>query len=95
MRAGLLSYFVRPPDEGVMTMWRLYVGGLCTGFAIGGAVCWLAVLSIVPESARGSLLINPLFPWAVFLAFVLAGETLRMRVRRIAEPNVTPDRTRE
>jgi hypothetical protein len=62
-----------------MKMWRLYVGGLCTGFAVGGTACWLAVLSIVPESARGSLFINPFFPWAIFLAFVLAGETLRMR----------------
>jgi len=66
-----------------MTMWRLYVGGLCTGFAIGAAVCWLVVLSLVPESARGDLLTNPLFPWAVLLAFALAGETLRMRARRI------------
>ena len=78
-----------------MTMWRLYVGGLCTGFAIGGAACWLAVLSIVPESARGNLLINPLFPWAVFLAFVLAGETLRMRARRTGEPSAAPDQARE
>ena len=72
-------------------MWRLYVGGLCTGFAIGGAVCWLAVLSIVPESARGNLLINPFFPWAVLLAFVLAGETLRMKAKRIVEPPAAPD----
>jgi len=70
-------------------MWRLYVGGLCTGFAIGGAVCWLAVLSIVPESTRSNFLINPLFPWAALLAFVLAGETLRVRARRIADPNVS------
>jgi hypothetical protein len=72
-----------------MTMWRLYAGGLCTGFALGGAVCWLAVLSILPESARGNLLINPFFPWGVFLAFVLAGETLRRKVARIAEPSPT------
>jgi hypothetical protein len=72
-------------------MWRLYVGGLCTGFAIGGAVCWLAVLSIVPESARGDLLINPFFPWAVLIAFVLAGETLRVKAKKIAEPNTAPD----
>ena len=75
-------------------MWRLYVGGLCTGFAIGGAVCWLAVLSIVPESARGNLLMNPFFPWGVFLAFVLAGETLRIKAKRIAEPNAAPDPAR-
>ncbi len=86
-------------------MWRPYVGGLCTGFAIGGAACWLAVLSIIPESDRGNLLINPFFPWAVFLAFVLAGETLRVRAKRTAaspdraheqggpaEPGATPDR---
>jgi hypothetical protein len=78
-----------------MTMWRLYVGGLCTGLAIGGATCWLAALSIVPESARGNLLINPLFPWAVFLAFLLAGETLRVRARRAGEPNAAPDPARK
>ena len=74
-----------------MTMWRLYVSGLCTGFALGGAVCWLAVLSIVPESTRGNLSSNPFFPWAVLLAFVLAGETLRLKAKRIAEPNPAPD----
>jgi hypothetical protein len=78
-----------------MRMWRLYVGGLCTGFALGGVVCWLAVLSIVPESARGNLLINPFFPWGVLLAFVLAGETLRMKAKRIAEPNTAPDPARK
>ena len=66
-------------------MWRLYVGGLCTGFAIGGAVCWLAILMILPESARSYLFANPLFPWAVLLAFALAGETLRLKARRILE----------
>ena len=71
-------------------MWRLYVGGLCTGFAIGGAVCWLVVLLILPESARGILLSNPLFPWSVLLAFVLAGETLRVKAKRIAEANAAP-----
>jgi hypothetical protein len=76
-------------------MWRLYVGGLCTGFAIGVAVCWLAVLSIVPESARDNLLINPFFPWAVCLAFVLAGETLRLKAKRIAKPNAAPDPARK
>lgn len=72
-----------------MTMWRLYVGGLCTGFAIGGAACWLAVLSVVPESARGYLLTNPLLPWAVLLAFVLAGETLRLKAKRANGPIAT------
>jgi len=73
-------------------MWRLYIGGLCTGFAIGGAVCWLAALSMAPESARGNLLINPAFPWLVLLAFVLAGgETLRVKAKRPAKPNVAPD----
>jgi hypothetical protein len=78
-----------------MTMWRLYVGGLCTGFALGGAVCWLAVLAILPESARGNLLSNPFFPWAVLLAFVLAGEALRIKASRIAEPNAAPDPARK
>jgi len=72
-------------------MWRLYVGGLCTGFAIGGAVCWLVVLSILPESARGYLLTNPVFPWMVLIAFTLAGENLRMKAKRFAEPNPAPD----
>lgn len=72
-------------------MWRLYVGGLCTGFAIGGAVWWLAALSIVPEPARGYLLINPFFPWALLFAFVLAGENLRMKAKRNREPNAAPD----
>ena len=76
-------------------MWRLYVGGFCTGFAVGGAVCWLVALSIIPESARGNLLINPLFPWAVLLAFVLAGETLRMKAKRIADPSTAPDPARK
>lgn len=75
-----------------MKSWRLYVGGLCTGFAIGGAACWLAMLSILPESARGTFFINPLFPWAVLFAFVLAGETLRMRAKEKGEQNAAPDR---
>ena len=65
-------------------MWRLYVGGLCTGFVVGGAAFWLAALAILPESTRGDILISPMFPWAVLLAFVLAGETLRMKAKRIA-----------
>ena len=76
-------------------MWRLYVGGLCTWFAIGGAVCWLVVLMVVPESARGDLLTNPLFPWAVLLAFVLAGETLRMRAKRIAATSTAREQARK
>jgi hypothetical protein len=44
-------------------------------------------LQTAPESARGNLLINPFFPWSVFLAFVLAGETLRVRAKRIAQSN--------
>ena len=66
-------------------MWRLYAGGLCTGFAAGGAVGWLAALLVLPEAARGYLLVNPAFPWMVLLAFVLAGETMRMKAKRIAE----------
>ncbi len=78
-----------------MAMWRMYIGGLCTGFAVGGAASWLAVLSLLPESARGSLLINPFFPWAVFLAFVLAGETLRVKARNATYPNAAPGPVRE
>jgi len=63
-------------------MWRLYVGGLLTGFAIGGAACWLIALFLVPESSRGNLLINPLFPWAILLCFVLAGETVRVKCQK-------------
>jgi len=79
-------------QENGISMWRLYVGGLFTGFALGGAACWLAAASILPEGARGNLLINPLFPWAVLFAFVLAGETLRMSVRGTGESLAAPDR---
>lgn len=68
-------------------MWRLYVGGICTGIALGGAACWLAALAILPEPARANLLMNPFFPWAVLLAFVLAGETLRLKAQRRATPD--------
>ena len=71
-------------------MWRLYVGGLCTGFAIGGAVCWLVALLILPEATRGSLLTNPAFPWMVLVAFVLAGENLRMKAKKTTGPRAGP-----
>lgn len=72
-------------------MWRSYVGGLCMGAALGGAACWLAALSVAPESARGDLLAVPLFPWAVLLAFALAGETLRAKAKRTARTGTAPD----
>jgi len=57
-------------------MWRVYISGLLTGFAIGGFVVWCAALTIVPESAR-----DQVPPWGplVLLPFVLAGESLRIR----------------
>ena len=76
-------------------MWRLYVGGLCMGFAIGGAVCWLIAVLLAPESARGSLLVNPMFPWVVLLAFGLAGEALRRKGRKFAQENTPPDAARK
>jgi hypothetical protein len=72
-------------------MWRLYVGGLFTGFAIGGAVCWLFVLLIIPESARGYLLTNSAFPWMVLPAFVLAGENLRVKGKKNAASRTGSD----
>jgi hypothetical protein len=60
-------------------MWRLYVGGLLTGFAIGGFAVWLAAWAIVPESARAH--IPPAVPLAL-LPFVLAGEKLRIRASK-------------
>jgi hypothetical protein len=57
-------------------MWRLYVGGLLTGFAIGGFVVWLAIWAIVSEPVRFQI---PSYAPLVLLPFLLAGETLRMR----------------
>jgi hypothetical protein len=57
-------------------MWRLYVGGLLTGFALGGFVAWCAAWTIVPESARAQIPVSALL---FLLAFVLAGEKLRIR----------------
>jgi len=74
-----------------MMMWRLYASGLCTGIAIGGAAGWLAAALIVPETARGYLVVNPLFPWAVLFAFVLAGETLRRKAKGTGIPLAAPD----
>jgi hypothetical protein len=59
-----------------MSTWRIYVGGLFTGFALGGFVAWCAAWAIVPQSARASL---PTPLPLVLLAFVLAGEQLRIR----------------
>ena len=72
-------------------MWRLYVGGLCMGFALGGAACWLVVLLILPESTRGILLANPAFPWMVFLTFGLAGENVRIKAKKASEPDAASD----
>ena len=57
-------------------MWRIYVGGLLTGFAIGGFAAWCAALYLVPETARYQI---PVWGPLVLLPFVLAGETLRIR----------------
>jgi hypothetical protein len=57
-------------------MWKIYVGGLLAGVAIGGFVVWLAAWVIVPESARAQV---PAWGPLVFLPFLLAGETLRIR----------------
>jgi hypothetical protein len=62
-------------------MWRLYVGGILTGFAMGVFVGWLAVWSLLPESTR-----TQFAPWMplLLLPFVLAGETLRVRSKKHA-----------
>jgi hypothetical protein len=65
-----------------MTMWRLYVGGLLMGIAIGGFLFWLAAWSIVPESARNDFAMYPL----LLLPFALAGENLRIKSKKNAEP---------
>jgi hypothetical protein len=59
-------------------MWRLYVGGLLTGFAIGGFVVWLIALMLVTEPSN-----NPFPFWMplVLLPFVLAGENLRVKTK--------------
>jgi hypothetical protein len=43
----------------------------------------LAVLAIVPESARANLLAVPFLPWGICLAFVLAGESLRAKALKV------------
>jgi hypothetical protein len=55
-------------------MWRIYVGGLLMGFAMGFVV-WCAAWTIVPASARADLTLIP----ELLLPFALAGETLRIR----------------
>jgi len=57
-------------------MWRIYVGGLLTGIAIGGFVAWCVAWTIVPDSARAQISVAlPL----ILVPFVLAGERLRIR----------------
>jgi hypothetical protein len=62
-------------------MWRVYVGGLLMGFAIGGFAVWCAVLTLVPPSVRPHLTLFPL----MLLPFALAGETLRIRGSKLAK----------
>jgi hypothetical protein len=62
-------------DGESMSTWRIYVGGLLMGFAIGGFAVWCAAWTIVPPSARTHMGVIP----GLFLPFALAGETLRMR----------------
>lgn len=57
-------------------MWRFYVGGMLTGFAMGGFVAWCVAWAIVPESARTQI---PVWVPLLLLPFVLAGEQLRIR----------------
>jgi hypothetical protein len=59
-------------------MWRLYVGGLLTGFAIGGFVAWLMAWGLAPESS-----LTPFPSWVplLLLPFVLAGENLRVNAK--------------
>ncbi len=67
-------------------MWRLYVGGLLTGFAIGGFVVWCAAWVIVPESARAQV---PVWGPLLLLPFLLAGESLRIRSSKPPEKQRT------
>jgi hypothetical protein len=62
-------------------MWRIYVGGLLTGFAIGGFAALFAAWTMVPESARSQF---PAWGPLLLLPFVLAGETLRIRGSKAA-----------
>ena len=59
-------------------MWRLYVGGLLMGFAIGGFVVWLWAWTMIDDSSRTFF---P--PWVplLLLPFVLAGENLRVKAK--------------
>jgi hypothetical protein len=67
-------------------MWRSYVGGLFMGVAVGGALCWISALTILSGPARAQLVAVPMFPWAVLVAFALAGETLRVKAAAAAGP---------
>jgi hypothetical protein len=60
------------------TMWRLYVGGLLTGFAIGGSVVWVIALTMIPTESRPFL---PGWMPLLLLPFVLAGENLRVKAK--------------
>jgi hypothetical protein len=60
-------------------MWRIYVGGLFTGFYIGGWAVWFAAWTIVPESARAEV---PAWVPLLMFPFLITGETLRIRGRK-------------
>lgn len=65
-------------------MWRIYVGGMLTGFGIGFFVAWLAAWTIAPESTQ--LLLSPF--WFMFpVLFVVAGERLRIRGSKLDTRN--------
>jgi len=51
------------------------------------AVCPVEAFHELPDK----LLSNPFFPWAILLAFVLAGENLRAKAKRVAEPGRKSD----
>jgi hypothetical protein len=79
-------------------MWRLYVGGLCTGFAVGGCALWLAASYVVSESAHANM---PSYGLLLLLPFVRAGEALRVAggkavraMRSPAAPGAAPDPAR-
>jgi hypothetical protein len=72
----IVDEVVRPNRKGGEPMWRLYVGGLLTGFGIGVFVAWCVAWLIVPASAFAQI---PLAPPIMLTVFVLAGERLRIR----------------
>jgi hypothetical protein len=74
--AGRRVKIVWPDRKGGEPVWRIHVGGLLTGVALGGFAAWCAAWTIVPEAARGQV---PAWGPLVLLPFLLAGETLRIR----------------